>query len=1311
MATRFLRIYGIPAGADVDTTVTQGGSSDTYATNDWGLVPAPINTVPPSVTGSSIVGDFFDIAGDEWDGEVLSFEYRLKLDGVVEVGVDAFPAEVLVGYDGKVPTFGIRAVGPYATSAWVEVVGPAVATAAPTFSVQPTFGASSYTVGGTVSLNLGTAAPGATLSVEVFSLGGATRISELTGSGSTRSWDSTGEPGGLMTFQVRATNSAGFTLSDTIVAFLASASGQFFSPVIPLTAVAGRMEVIDLEAYGTEDSLTINSIDKGRIVRRSDGKYSLDLTDLVDATTVTITYTAAKAGFASIIGVCTVTVGIAQQTEGWGEGRYYYLPLDGSNQVVVEPGQRHRKIYVSAAGITLTQVAAHLGGLPYSIGSISFSGQPAVDSTITLGAPRNETVGGVTTLLPPRVITFVASGATGFQSNIGVNLAATMTNLAAMLNASTDLTLEKATYTAGAAALNIVSDSKGTGGNTYQLAASVASNGTPSGATLAGGVNVTGSYLLSTDVPVGLGGNSGYNYGEDPSVAISAELAKTAWDTLFAVGSLPQSNHLYFRRGDDFTGTTFASAGRAQGESPIHPIFIGAYGSGADPIVSFPEIGGFVGQGCMVVQNIRLADLRKITLINFLMVDGVTTSGELELNGDTGTVVTAIGVTIRRGKFTDMSSSESVNATKPALTWSVKGDRGIAFYWGKFDASLIEDVFVDIAGWAEGYTLDWSKFSPQPPTFYSHCAYLSGTAADDDTKSFLINRDVTVRRSIFARGALTGFQLRPGGNVYDTVFLGNNQGILVGGGGPNKVTPDKVGNYSAVYDNAVVWAGQKTMQNKGMNAGGMVAQGKMMALINNIVCHSGAGNDGITAHGTVTGLPGGGEFAGFKLGVDKGGSAVFENTKVRKWIVDTEDRNLGGLNLTNIDAATLEDFALGFVGSAVDRRGLMAHIRGLTAPWTAGQNILTYYRPLFDVVPPAPGGITTRVFRPDGRTPGIRWDCRFDWVGGCVPQSGDSIDLAGHRVNTFENNTISDLDMDGGELILWGGRTTVTSLSSAGTIKTYNAGQFYMSGYSGSPVITVDCGGGRFRNAGNITQGMNFIASGPGELLFSANAGNVTIPTGRSITVDDSRALVGWDGNNAAAPTLTIGGTVNLRSIMRLPFSGRDVQDRKVTATQPKLPGKNFNIGSVYNGSSGAFVGTLHDLDNTGIPTGFLWFKSWTGVPIPGETLLGDGLNYFKTVGTWPIAIAGAATYLMPKIEKFNSGIYGPNISNPNIAPAVTLQGSSVLNLDITGLAAGSVHNLIVAASITGTFGTVNITGGAGSISYTATQVILTVAP
>ncbi len=107
-------------------------------------------------------------------------------------------------------------------------------------------------------------------------------------------------------------------------------------------------------------------------------------------------------------------------------------------------------------------------------GSIAFSTQPAANATIALNGT---------------VWTFVSGAPAGNQTQIGASLSATLTQLAADLNASADAQVSKCTYSATATALNLSHDVAGAAGNVFTLAASAspASNGTVSGAALAGG--------------------------------------------------------------------------------------------------------------------------------------------------------------------------------------------------------------------------------------------------------------------------------------------------------------------------------------------------------------------------------------------------------------------------------------------------------------------------------------------------------------------------------------------------------------------------------------------------------------------------------------------------------------------------------------------------------------------------------------------------------------------------------------------------------------------------------------------------------
>jgi hypothetical protein len=122
-------------------------------------------------------------------------------------------------------------------------------------------------------------------------------------------------------------------------------------------------------------------------------------------------------------------------------------------------------------------------------GYIDFSQLPAADQNIVLNG---------------KTITFKASGATGLQSNIGLTIADTVANLAAMLNASADTTVDDSTYLADGNRLWMSYDTVGTGGNAITITAGTTTGATASGATLEGGTAastaVSGGYWLTSAI-------------------------------------------------------------------------------------------------------------------------------------------------------------------------------------------------------------------------------------------------------------------------------------------------------------------------------------------------------------------------------------------------------------------------------------------------------------------------------------------------------------------------------------------------------------------------------------------------------------------------------------------------------------------------------------------------------------------------------------------------------------------------------------------------------------------------------------------
>lgn len=114
-------------------------------------------------------------------------------------------------------------------------------------------------------------------------------------------------------------------------------------------------------------------------------------------------------------------------------------------------------------------------------GTILFSVNPTAADTITINSV---------------VFTFIAGASTATDIHIGANLAATMAEAKAVLNASVNGSVDDATYGENSSnTITITHDTPGTGGNSFTLAASVA---TVSGATLTGGLAASTTITDST---------------------------------------------------------------------------------------------------------------------------------------------------------------------------------------------------------------------------------------------------------------------------------------------------------------------------------------------------------------------------------------------------------------------------------------------------------------------------------------------------------------------------------------------------------------------------------------------------------------------------------------------------------------------------------------------------------------------------------------------------------------------------------------------------------------------------------------------
>lgn len=863
----------------------------------------------------------------------------------------------------------------------------------------------------------------------------------------------------------------------------------------------------------------------------------------------------------------------------------------------------------------------------------------------------------------------------------------------------------------------------------------------PTGITLAEiqaevpGATGLGPFMRDNIVPPALGGNGVWKYGEAPEVALSLNQARILWNTITARGLTGTSNWLLFERGGDYSTFEWSISG-ARGESALHPIVVAGYGTGADPILGKLQVGE--GFQYLAFQDIALSKNLGAGELSHLIIDGLSAGrGASELS-PTHTHMSR-GWVLRRMNMTDALKEPKVGD----LYHSEKSQRASHVFANGGEGMLVEYCFTDIAGWEEGYpTLPYGQSTlypvadPQPPSFFSHCYYL-GIGSYIVNKVLIDNalgtRWARFRRNIISQGALTGIQFRPGGEVMDCVVIGNNVGLFFAAGqvGTATIGVDGIqsGTPGIAYRNLITWAGQRTGYSDMYRGRAFDISSADAVLVDNLVVNAGPPNDGVYAWGSAQLSS-----EAVTLSFDEEsndptnvGTVRYDNTIVRNWINSADDKNLEGVDLVTLDARSMATWATLKTGVTKNyNRDAAEYLRTVDDPWELIPEIYNYFGTPAGRTMDARGVAIAAVFKPDARnvTAGIHWDKPIDWDVGEVPGTvaGDSADLSGHLVTCCDSPVLTSLHLRGGIYRSAGGRLTTGTIASGGRVELLDAGQVFTDGITASDLLAVDMLDGRFVNTGTIAGNLDVVVKNSAEAILGYDSAACTIATGRKLEIHGNRCRVGFDGAAGGAATLTINGAVQAKATLRIFF--RDnfedpalkkrkqwVVGRTVTGGTSGAAGTVVNYGGCSVSAAGVAQAGTKTLD-----VGFIDVADWTGDFVADEPLLHVGMRGYRAYLA-PVQIALAHRFEINSplpldstgrgmIEEFRSGINGTTA--PNVASSLVLGGASTFTADLRGLAPG-VYCVARADTITGTFASVTITGGTGSIAYTATQVILTV--
>jgi uncharacterized beta-barrel protein YwiB (DUF1934 family) len=604
-------------------------------------------------------------------------------------------------------------------------------------------------------------------------------------------------------------------------------------------------------------------------------------------------------------------------------------------------------------------------------------------------------------------------------------------------------------------------------------------------------------------------------YGGTPDMALKPDAGMALWKSITGQGE-PSSHWLLFERGYEYNGLGGVLDRDSVGESELHPLYVGAYGSGDDPVIrSNLKITGNESQN-IVIQGLNLDNgaMSVAKDIENVIFDDVQFGGSAVLQQGTA-------FTIRDSSFIDIVR----DAPSSGGDWRPHVDRIQGIYSDRTDGLLMEGLFLDHVAWADDYDPDLSSSGGQPPSMFSHNIYINYD-----------NSDVTMRDSISMRASSYGAQIRPGGVVEDNIFIDNNAGFNVIGG--NYLNQGFIGEYSMVSGNVVTSAAHKEAYQIGGLTMGFANMGADTTMIDNIIAHLADPND----PDDLLAKP----VTHFALR-HKFDNPYYDDTIVYNWQganfvwpdEEYNDRNVDGLDQGQLDQTTIQLFTAALLGqSTATPEDLANYLRAIYQgdldESLSADDIIAYFQTGFGIEG------STRVdpaiirFVPDDRADGMRWDVKQNWQGGDRPMDGDTVQLGGNWVTFGGTVALSDLQMgDGGRLDVSQGKLTVEGALSGGEnaqIDIDDAGQLWVETYGDDDQLDIDIDGGRFANTG-FFDGLLDMHVTDGQALLGVDDAVMELGQQSAITVDGSQAKVGFDGAEGGVSVLRMETGSELRMI------------------------------------------------------------------------------------------------------------------------------------------------------------------------------------
>lgn len=837
---------------------------------------------------------------------------------------------------------------------------------------------------------------------------------------------------------------------------------------------------------------------------------------------------------------------------------------------------------------------------------------------------------------------------------------------------------------------------------------------------------VTSTFLRDTTA-----NGESYKYGETESLAIDQALAESLWDLIQPENNEP-SPWLLWERGKSYAaaGTTMR---RGRGQSHLHPIYSTSWGTGDLPTFADeqgPYAFGIGNPRFIVVQDIKdvkvyIDDGGCYTIIDNIDADQVADA----YASDSGAL--KISNTVRRFKI----RGAHLDAPKSSPTQWNSGfdDRVGNTYISATKATLMEDGYLDHAGWVDGYRADllyddeMGTTYPQPPTQGSHNIY-----QQSNLYAAYFNN------IILSRAAFSGGQLRSFGICQDLVGISNNGGFLLGeagslqgsytGGNANSYSfGDQLltlsGGFRGFWDTGTDAPSVSTLQAGGYTLFdpyayiGRSVLGDIDSSRSDIAALTGPtviGPCGVYDPPNATIYPGF-TFSGSASGLSL--SSDIYDFQVFNWGVDTDDFGVDSIDSGVLDGTTIgafNDFKASTTGS--EMIDYITRIDALDAPWEEAAELIRWVRNRLGNSDATLRSVAQTVtFAPQlhGMSPANQAYINVDWDTLDRPGTvdGDSVDLDGHSIawNITPKNSIDNFTFGAGatcRVVAGILEPTGDVIVDAGgnTLTAENGGKAYIHGYSGSGSLLVDARSGRFMNKGAVAGNVSLNARYMSEVVLAWDAGAFTLSSGETLTVY-GRSKVGFDGTGAGAVSLTLASGSTLAFKPTIKLAG-------VTPTGAfRVPKEGFTV----TGDTSGATGTVRELQYRSVQDWMAAVDDLDGVFENGEDVSGVVTAYVdESIGHWDAyaSLRFAPTYLLGTISEFITGVNGysgDDIVATDVASTVNLGGT--LHLDVNGVANGT-YTLIDVDTVSGTFDAVTAENNSAkdlTISITGTTVTVLV--